>query len=118
MYDKVKLWLDRCDIGEMYPHIASLLDEAREQTDLKTGEVRTFGSLQGLKVSLYVGGLSIVGSLPKYMYGSNIYPLDRESTREALTKIADTLHLSMDEAKVTGFEFAKVPVWLKYLSFG
>ena len=105
MFDKVKLWLDRCDIGEQYPNIASLLDEAKEQTDLKTGEVRTFGSLQGLKVSLYVGGLSIVGSLPKYMYGSNIYPLDRESTREALTKIADTLHLSIDEAKVTGFEF-------------
>ena len=105
MYDKVKLWIDRCDIGEQYPNIASLLDEAREQTDLNTGEVRTFGSLQGLKVSLYVGGLSIVGSLPKYLYGSNIYPLDRESTREAITKIEDTLHLPLDEAKVTGFEF-------------
>lgn len=105
MYDKVKLWIDRCDIGEQYPNIASLLDEAREQTDLKTGEVRTFGSLQGLKVSLYVGGLSIVGSLPKYLYGSNIYPLDRESTKEALQKMADALHLSLDEAKVTGFEF-------------
>ena len=105
MYDKVKFWIDRCDIGEQYPNIASLLDEAKEQTDLNTGEVRTFGSLQGLKVSLYVGGLSIVGSLPKYLYGSNIYPLDRESTKEALQKMADALHLSFDEAKVTGFEF-------------
>lgn len=105
MYDKVKLWIDRCDIGEQYPNIASLLDEAKEQIDLNTGEVRTFGSLQGLKVSLYVGGLSIVGSLPKYLYGSNIYPLDRASTGQAIEKMADALHLSLDEAKVTGFEF-------------
>ena len=105
MYDKVKLWVNRCDIGGQYPNIASYLDEAREQTDLRTGEIRTYGSLQGLKVSLYVGGLSIVGSFPKYLYGSNIYPLDRESTREALSKIEDTLHLSLNEAKVTGFEF-------------
>ena len=100
MYDKVKLWLDRCDIGEQYPKISQYLDEAREQTDLKTGEVRTFGSLQGLKVSLYVGGISIVGSLPKYLYGSNIYPLDRQTTQEALRKVADALHISLDEAKV------------------
>lgn len=105
MYDKVKLWIDRCDVGEQYPNIAFYLDEAREQTDLKTGEVRTFGSLQGLKVSLYVGGISIVGSLPKFMYGSNIYPLDRASTEEAISKIGDALHLSLDDAKVTGFEF-------------
>ncbi len=105
MYDKVKIWVDRCSIGEQYPNITTLLDEAREQTDLKTGEVRTFGSLQGLKVSLYVGGLSIVGSLPKYLYGSNIYPLDRAATGQAIEKIADTLHISLDEAKVTGLEY-------------
>lgn len=105
MYDKVKLWLDRCDIGDQYPNIASLLDEATQQTDLRTGETRTFGSLQGLKVNLYVGGLSIVGSLPKYMYGSNIYPLDRKTTAEAISKIGGALHLSLDDAKVTGFEF-------------
>lgn len=105
MYDKVKIWLDRCEMGEAYPHLITYLDEAKEQTDLKTGETRTFGSLQGLKVSLYVGGLSIVGSLPKYMYGSNIYPLDRQTTAEAISKIEDALHLSLADAKVTGFEF-------------
>lgn len=105
MYDKVKLWLDRCDIGGRSTDISQYLDEAREQTDLKTGEVRTFGSLQGLRVSLYVGGLSIVGSLPKFLYGSNIYPLDRQTTKEAINKAADALHFSLDDAKVTGFEF-------------
>ncbi len=105
MFDKVKLWISRVDVGDAYPHISTYLDEAREQTDLKTGEVKTFGSLQGLKISLYVGGISIVGSLPKYMYGSNIYPLDRASTKVALNKIGESLHLSLANAKVTGFEF-------------
>lgn len=104
MYDKVKLWCDRCDVGEQYPNIAALLDEATEQTDLKTGEVRTFGRLEGLKVSLG-SGLSIIGSMPKYLYGSNIYPLDRTATRQAIEKIEDALHVSLEQAKVTGFEF-------------
>lgn len=105
MYDKVKLWLDRCDVGGQFANIAPLLDEAKEQTDLNTGEVKTFGNLQGLRVSLFAGGLSIVGSLPKYLYGSNIYPLDRKTTGQAIEKIEDALHLSLDEAKVTGLEF-------------
>ena len=105
MYDKVKLWLDRYEVGDAYPHLITYLDEAKEQTDLKTGETRAYGSLQGLKVSLFVGGLSIVGSLPKFMYGSNIYPLDRKATGEAINKIEDALHLSLTNAKVTGFEF-------------
>lgn len=105
MYDKVKLWVDRCYIGEQYPNIAAFLDEAREQTDLKTGEVRTFGSLESLKVSIYPNGLSIIGSMPKYLYGNNICPLDRHTTAEAIEKIADALHISLSEAKVTGFEY-------------
>ena len=105
MYDKVKLWIDRADVGEQYPNLANYLDEAMEQTDLNTGEVRTFGNLQGLKVNIYVGGLSVIGSLPKFLYGNNIVPLDIQTTEEALIKIADALHLSLDEAKVTGLEF-------------
>ena len=65
MYDKVKLWIDRAIVGEQYPTIANYLDSAKQETDLQTGEVNTFGSLEGLKVSIFVGGLSVVGSLPK-----------------------------------------------------
>ena len=106
MYDKVKFWQDRCDVGGDISHIASYLNEAKEQTDLKTGEVRTYGSLQGLKVSLNVGGLSIVGSLPKFLYdGSNVFPLDRHTTAQAIEKISDTLHIDATKASVTGIEF-------------
>ena len=105
MYDKVKLWIDRADVGEQFPNLAACLDEAKELTDLKTGETKTIGSIQGLKVNLFVGGLSIIGSLPKFHHGNNIAPLDLQTTQQALDEIADTLHLSLDEAKVTGLEF-------------
>ena len=82
MYDKVRFWMDRAIVGEQYPTIADYLDEASEQVSLQTGEVKTFGNLEGLKVSIFVGGVSVVGSLPKYLYGgSNVYPLDRRATR-------------------------------------
>ena len=56
MYDKVKLWIDRVIVGEQYPTIANYLDSAKQETDLQTGEVKTFGNLEGLKVSIFVGG--------------------------------------------------------------
>ena len=105
MYDKVKLWIDRVMVGEQYPTIANYLDEANTQINHQTGEVKTFGSLEGLKVSIFVGGLSVVGSLPKYLYGSNVYPLDRHTTAQAIAKLSDALHLQADKASVTGLEF-------------
>ena len=105
MYDKVKLWIDRAIVGEQYHTIANYLDSAKQQTDLKTGEVKTFGNLEGLKVSIFVGGLSVVGSFPKYLYGSNVYPLDRHTTAQAIEKLEDALHIPVRQAAVTGFEF-------------
>ena len=102
MYDKLKLLYPRM---RGTPDISGYLDKAKEQTDLKTGEVCIFGSLDGLKVSIYTGGYSIIGSLAKYLYPSNVYPLDRHSTIQAIEKLSDALHIDMREAKVTGLEF-------------
>ena len=105
MYDKVKFWIDRTIVGEQFPTIVNYLDSAKQETDLDTGEVRTFGYLDGMRVIVYVGGLSVVGSLPKYLYGSNVYPLDRHTTSEAIEKMAEALHIPMEKALVTGMEF-------------
>ena len=102
MYDKLKLFYPRTG---RTPDISNYLDMAMEQTDLKTGEVCTFGSLDGLKVSVYTGCYSIIGSLAKYLYSNNIYPLDRHSTTKAIEKLSDALHMDMREARVTGIEF-------------
>lgn len=102
MYDKIKLFYPKT---REIPDISKLLDKAKEQIDHETGEVCTFGSLEGLKVSIYTGGISIVGSLAKYLYPNNIYPLDRHTTAQAIEKLSDSLHLYLDGAKVTSMEF-------------
>lgn len=102
MYDKIKLFYPKT---REIPDISKLLDKAKDQVDHETGEVCTFGSLEGLKVSIYTGGISIVGSLAKYLYPNNIYPLDRHTTAQAIEKLSDSLHLCLDSAKVTSMEF-------------
>ena len=102
MYDKLKLWAART---RATPDITKFLDNSKDQIDHATGEVITFGSLEGLKVSIFTGGISIIGSLSKYLYPNNIYPLDRHSTAEAVEKLSDSLHLNISDAKITGLEF-------------
>ena len=104
MYDKVKLWAERT---RETPDVSVFLEKAKEQADLDTGEVCVYGSLDGLKVSVYTGGISIVGSLPKFLYKSNVCPLDRHSTVRALEKLSDSLHIKISEARVTGLEFGQ-----------
>lgn len=102
MYDKLKIWAMRT---RATPDISNYLDKAKDQIDHETGEVCTFGSLDGLKVSIFTSGISIIGSLSKYLYPNNIYPLNRHSTLEAVEKLSDNLHLNIADAKVTGLEF-------------
>jgi hypothetical protein len=104
-YDKVKIWIDRAIVGDNYPAIVNYLDRAKQETDLQTGEVKTTGCIEGLKVSVFAGGLSIIGSWPKYMYGSNVFPLDRNTAARVIEKISDTLHIQVKEAVVTNIEF-------------
>jgi hypothetical protein len=102
MYDKVKFWIAKTSTT---PDVSNYLTEAKEQTDLKTGEVCCFGCLDGLKISIYASGISIIGSLAKYLYPNNIYPLDRHTTVQAVEKLSDNLHISINSAKVSGLEF-------------
>lgn len=105
MYDKIKLWIDGYIIGEQLNVLANYLDKAQQQTDLHTGETKTFGSLDGLKVSIWGGGVSVMGSLPKYWYNSNVYTMDRKTTALAIAKISDSLHIDLTKAVVTELEF-------------
>ena len=105
MYDKVKLWIDRAAAGVQCGTIADTLSGANTQIDHTTGEVKTFGYVGGLKVCAFVGGVAIMGSLPKYLHGSNIYSLDRKSTARAIEKLSDELHIDVSAAGVTELEF-------------
>lgn len=102
MYDKVKLWLPKT---RDMPDILQYLEAGKEITDKNTGENIAFGCVGNLKVSVFVGSISIGGSLAKFLYdGSNVYPLDKKRTKEAMDKLSDSLHLNISEAKVTEIE--------------
>lgn len=105
MYDKVKFFVDRSIIGSQYTNISSHLENAKSETDIKTGEVKTKGTLNGLSVGVVGGGVFVEGSLPKYHYGSNIYPLDRNSTKDCIECVSDTLGFDMRGANVIDLEF-------------
>ena len=105
MYDKVKFFVDRSIIGSQYTNITSHLEKAKVETDQTTGETRTKGTMNGLSIGVLGGGVFVEGSLPKYHYGSNIYPLDREGTKECIEMIGDTLGINMSGADVVGIEF-------------
>ena len=87
------------------PNITGFLSGGVEQTDIKTGEVSTFGSLEGLKVNVFTACISITGSLAKFLYPNNIYPLDRHTTKEAVQKLSDSLHLEVTGALVASLEY-------------
>lgn len=105
MYDKVTIWKDG-RVREEYPHLVTLLEDAKEQTDLETGEIKVYGSLQGMRVGIYPTAIRIDGSLPKFLYaGGNVIPLNRHTTEEAVKKLSDALQINLDDARVSALEF-------------
>lgn len=89
-----------------FSHLPSLLSQCEERAKIETGEVTTVGKLKGMQVTVKPNILYIDGSIAKYFYGgSNLYPLDRHTTKEALTSLSDALHLPIDEANLSLVEF-------------
>ena len=105
MYDKVKIWYDRPIAGAEFPAIVNHLANVKVEADLHTGEERAFGYLEGLKVGIGSRGVWILGSLAKYLYGSNVLSLDRRATAEGMEKLSDELDLPINEARVLSMEF-------------
>lgn len=105
MYDKLKIWVDRGIVGNQISAIPNCLADVRSITDYQTGEVREYGNLDSLSVSVYSSGVSIVGSLAKYYLSDNLFTLNRRTTQEAIERISDCLHVDIAAAKITSLEF-------------
>ena len=104
MYDKIVIWKSKR--GDEYPHLVTLLEDAKEQTDLETGEIKTYGTLQGMRVGIYPTAVKIDGSLSKFVYnGGNVIPLNRHTTEEAIKKLSDALQINLEDARVSSLEF-------------
>ena len=121
MYDNLHMRL--ATVGADTSTVVDRLQGAKQTVDIDTGECRSFGYLNNLRVSVYENGLYIVGSLAKYFNGGNIYTLNRKDTERAVVKLSDELGVDISSAKVSYIEFGdafimKYPVqeYLKRLS--
>jgi hypothetical protein len=103
MYDKITLWLPRT---RETPDVDKYLTNATNKSHSDTGELLcTNGYCKNMNVCIREAGISIIGSLPKFKYGTNIQPLDRRTTPQAIEELSDSLHLDVRKSKVTGLEF-------------
>lgn len=103
MYDNVHMRL--ATVGGDTSTVVGRLSNAKQTIDIDTGECRTFGYLNNLRVQVYESGLYIVGSLAKYYNGGNIYTLNRKDTERAVEKLSSELGVDISSAKVTYVEF-------------
>ena len=104
-YDKVSLWVNKSFSPYDVDKIEKTLDNGTISKDINTGNIVMSGYKKNLKVSFHPSGMSIIGSLPKFLYDDNIHPLSRGTTREAIEAISDALDFNLSSARVNGLEF-------------
>lgn len=108
MFDTVNLWLsiDRAGGFDVSQVLQNLTRYTEHQTN--DGQVYFSGCLgSNYKVSLSGQGVSLKGSLAKYFLPDNFHTLTRSDTARAFEKLADELHLPIDRATVSRFDFAQ-----------
>ncbi len=105
MYDNLHWQLGREIIGDSFSVIPQRLQNVKEVVSRDTGEVKLSGYMDGLQVTVNTGGLYVVGSLCKFLHGSNIYTLNRKTTASAIEKLSDSLGCKVDDASVSYLEF-------------
>lgn len=108
MFDSINLWLslDKVRGFDTSVVLQCLTRYTEHQTN--DGQVYFSGYLgNNYKVSLSGQGISLKGSLAKYFLPDNFHTLTRSDTARAFEKMADELHLPIDKATVSRFDFAQ-----------
>lgn len=108
MFDTVNFWIDRGDTAEENPFavLPYLCDVVEQQSDKKGYSCS--GKYGDYSVCCFQTGISLKGSLAKLFLPSNVYTLTRQTTREAIEKMSDELHLNMMGARVTRIDVSTV----------
>ena len=108
MYDTLNFRLTQQEVSEVdfLAETSCHLEDVVEHC--KDGLLSITGRLGGLKISLNRFQLRVNGgSLCKWYLGDNYKTLGRKDTQMALEKLSDTLHLSMEKARVTRLDIAQ-----------
>jgi hypothetical protein len=102
MIDDVLLWVDTPAAFNVQKH----LDAPKETANMNTGEIVVTGYYKNLRTRLKASGLSIQGSLNKYLYGNNLESMSRRSVQDSISKLSDELSLSINNGIVYRFDIA------------
>lgn len=103
MVDKVTLFLPMTrELSEHRRRLRRRLDNVR--TIKKTNRRGFRGELESISVSFSDNGISIVGSLGKFLNGENLTNIDRNGIKRAIDKLSKKLGFEVNDAKVTSME--------------
>lgn len=115
MYDNIRFWIDRCEIGEgIFQTLSTYLTNPKVEINPDTEEwCKTKGHLANLRVMANESGISVQGSLSRFFYWEedngkrgNLYPLNRHDTQKAIEILSQKLGgVPMQKAKVRALEF-------------
>jgi hypothetical protein len=101
MYDTISFWLNRVEAGNDFEASTLYLTNVKETVNRDTGAIWTAGNMENLKVTVSSAGVSVKGSLAKFLLPDNTYTLTRHLAKEAIEKLSDGLHIDLKRANVT-----------------
>jgi len=107
MYDTVNFWIDRAMVGGDPFAVAQYLSNITERSNEAQGYTAT-GKVGDYSVLLTASGISLKGSLPKFLLPTNIHTLSRSGASQAIEKLSDTLHLPIKDSKVARIDVSTV----------
>src|SRR5574344_1832112 len=109
MFDTVNLILNKYDCNNergFLCEVPQYLQQAREVTDRETGEIISITSnINNLYIKVTDNNVIIKNSFCKHLLGDNMQTLGKGDTKRAIEKLSDTLHLPIDKATITAFDF-------------
>lgn len=106
MYDTVNFWIDGLMVGVDPFTIAQYLTDHTEHNSARGYSIS--GRAGDYLVNAFETGISLKGSLPKFLLPDNIHTLNRAGARDAIQKLSDTIHLPINLAKVTRVDVSTV----------
>ncbi len=106
MYDTVNFWIDRAMVKNEPFTIAQYLTNQSEHNSDRGYSIS--GRAGDYSIYLNESGISLKGSLPKFLLPDNIHTLSRAGARDAIQKLSDSIHLPIKLAKVTRVDVSTV----------
>lgn len=102
MIDTIHIWLSESNIpkNDWQEGILKLVDRYETKTQ-NNGMINYYGFIENMRFGISDRGLSIKGSLSRFLTGSNFNSLGSDGIRKALQKLSDFLQLPLEYAKLS-----------------